>query len=100
MKELLIFLLLIFFIEVKTKNLRPSPGTKIIKTSKVIPCSGGRVVSGVCKCPNGKKNYGGKCLKKAPIICRGGSISNNICICPKGTKLKGGKCAKVLTRQR
>ena len=95
MKELLIFLLLIFFIEVKTQNLSSPQLAKLIKTSKVIPCSGGRVVSGVCKCPIGKKNYGGKCLNKAPIKCKGGKIINNICVCPKGTKLKGGKCAKI-----
>ena len=87
MKELLIFLLLIFFIEVKTQN--------STSTTKIIACSGGRVVSGVCKCPIGKKNYGGKCLNKAPIKCKGGKIINNICVCPKGTKLKGGKCAKI-----
>ena len=95
MKVLLIFLLLIFFIEVKTKNLRSPRGTKIIKSSRVIPCSGGRVEAGICKCPSGKRNYGGKCLSRAPVICRGGKIINNNCVCSKGTKLKGGKCAKI-----
>ena len=89
MKELLIFLLLIFFIEVKTQNTTTKP------TSKIIPCSGGRVVSGVCKCPIGTKYYSGKCLKQAPVKCVGGKISNNNCVCPQKTKLKNGVCTKV-----
>ena len=95
MKELLIFLLLIFFIEAKKQNLRLS-GTSIMrKTSRIIRCSGGRVVSGVCKCPSGTRYYGGRCSKIAPVQCVGGRISNNKCICPKGTKLKNGSCVKA-----
>jgi hypothetical protein len=91
MKELLIFLLLIFFIEVNTQN---STST-VQKATKIIPCSGGRVVSGVCKCPSGTKYYSGKCSKQAPVKCVGGKISNNNCVCPQKTKLKNGVCTKV-----
>ena len=87
MKELLIFLLLIFFIEVKTQN--------TTSTTRIIPCSGGRVISGVCKCPMGTKYYSGKCLGKAPVKCIGGKIFNNNCVCPLKTKLTNGECTKV-----
>ena len=91
MKELLIFLFLIFFIEVKTGN----NTTVVKKTSKIIACSGGRVVSGACKCPTGTKYYGGKCSRFAPVPCLHGRISNNKCVCPKRTRLKNGSCVKV-----
>ena len=117
MKGLLIFLLLIFFIEsrvpnntfVKSTNTRKPnknstqesgsklPITKPISkpTSKIISCTGGRVVSGTCKCPNETKYYNGKCVKETPVKCLGGQISNNSCVCPQKTKLQNGICIGV-----
>ena len=142
MKGLLIFLLLIFFIEsrvpnntiVKSTNTRKPnknstqvsgsklPITKPISkptskattkmtsrtdskpktskiqskpTSKIISCTGGRVVSGICKCPNETKYYNGKCVKETPVKCLGGQISNNSCVCPQKTKLQNGICIGV-----
>ena len=75
MKEILVFLLLLLFIE------------KII----AISCIGGRVVGGVCKCPTGYRNYGGKCSKNT-IRCSGGHVSGNKCVCPLKKKWKNGAC--------
>ena len=93
MKELLIFLLLIFFIEAKKQNSRLSLAPK--KKPRIFRCIGGRIVSGFCNCPIGTKYYGGKCSRFAPVPCLHGRISNNKCVCPKRTRLKNGSCVKV-----
>ncbi len=76
MKELLIFLLLLLFIE------------NIFSIS----CSGGRVVGGICKCPTGYKNNGGSCQKSSTVRCNGGTVNKNVCSCPPRKKLKNGSC--------
>ncbi len=79
MKEILIFLLLLLFAK------------KII----TISCIGGRVVGGVCKCPTGFRNYGGRCSKPnthSTVRCSGGHVSGNKCTCYNGKKLKNGVC--------
>ena len=79
MKELLIFLLLLLFIE------------NIFSIS----CSGGRVVGGVCKCPTGYIYSDGKCSKQSVVKCKGGKVIDNICSCPSATRLERGICKKV-----
>ena len=77
MKELLIFLLLLLFIE------------NIIANT----CIGGRLVGAAYQCPKGFICHHGKCQK--PIKCINGKLQENGCTCPKRTKLIGGICVKV-----
>ena len=77
MKELLIFLLLLLFIENKQANY----------------CNGGRIIAGFCKCPKNSINSKGICIK--PIRCTGGNITGSSCICPKKTKLINGYCVPL-----
>ena len=82
----------------QTTTIKPTttrPTTKTKSTSKIISCTGGRVVGGACKCPKGYKYYNGKCTTQTPVKCLGGKISGNSCICPKKTKLINGKCIGV-----
>ena len=112
MKELLAFLLLIFFIESKPiltpilKRNNGSPASpkenptyqqnideSIVKpTSTILFCEGGQIVAGFCKCPKGTKNYRGKCSVLPPVKCEGGIINGNKCSCPPKTKLIKGRC--------
>ena len=107
MNELLIFLLLLFFIENKPPIFKPitNPFKTIQKPNKQLDskpteepikqrifCEGGKIIFGICKCPKGLKNYNGKRTKQPPVKCEGGNLYGSNCICPRGTKLKNGKC--------
>ena len=112
MKELLIFLLLIFFIENKQQIIEPitKPNNAIItKQSKSLSsnpteepikqikfCDGGKKVLGFCKCPRGYILYNGICTKQPPVKCEGGKLYGFNCICPRWTKLIKGKCVSWL----
>ena len=78
MKELLIFLLLLF-IENKT----------ISATFRSI-----RRVAYYSPCPKGDIPFIGKC-KKIKEICNGGKFVKNECICPSGKKLINHKCENL-----
>ena len=66
-----------------------------IEKIATISCIGGRIVSGICKCPKGLKLYSGMCVNKIPVKCEGGTIKDNSCICPARTKLINGRCEKI-----
>ena len=79
MKEILIFLLLLLFIE----------------NTSINTCFGGIKLLGECICPKGKINKFGKCVKETKF-CLGGKVIENKCICPSRTKLKNGNCENNL----
>ena len=104
MKELLIFLLLIFFIEIKTQNeeLTSIPDEKTISKPNEEPSKEpSKRVNNCLKgfffinCPKGFRSYGGKCCNEAPVKCRGGKVLDNKCICPARKKLISGQCIRI-----
>jgi len=50
-------------------------------------CLGGRIVNGICKCPNKKALIGYECKP-----CIGGKIIFNRCRCPQNQYLNGNEC--------
>ena len=78
MKELLIFLLLLLFIENKTITAFRDIKRGFYPT-----------------CPKGSRSESGKCIKENER-CVGGKVYKNECICPAGRKLKNGKCEKIV----
>ena len=119
MKELLIFLLLIFFIESKTQISEPIPkpigkiNLKAIKktiskqnevsiskqigetTKPFKSCVGGILINDFCKCPKGTKYYRGICTKQPLVKCEGGILKDNKCICLSKKRLPNGKCLEA-----
>ena len=49
-------------------------------------CSGGKIVNGICKCPNKKALIGYECKP-----CIGGKIMFNRCKCPQNKYLSGNE---------
>ena len=50
-------------------------------------CIGGRIINGICKCPNKKALIGYECKP-----CIGGKIMFNRCRCPVNQYLSGNEC--------
>ena len=50
-------------------------------------CVGGRIINGICKCPNKKALIGYECKP-----CIGGKIMFNRCRCPSNQYLSGNEC--------
>ena len=111
MKELLIFLLLIFLIESKPQISEPIPkpigktNLKLIKetiskqigetTKPFKSCVGGILINDFCKCPKGYKYYHGICTKQPLVKCEGGILKDNKCICLSKKRLQNGKCLEA-----
>ena len=104
MKELLIFVLLIFFIEIKTENKETSsvPNEETISKpnkdpSKELPKKAYNCLKKYpfSKCPKNTKKYGVKCCIEPPVKCISGKISGGKCKCPARSKLINGQCIKI-----
>ena len=85
------------------QELFPKPiSERIKKTSIIVPCFGGRVIGGFCRCPRGYKKYKGNCLnlftdKEPSLKCQGGIVLGKRCKCLQKMKLINGRCVSIDT---